>query len=215
MSPDLDALVAKARDSATPFCQLLELSNSSNTNVLEALLDNPNICLEIGGVLNTDVILKLAIMFPEKVEVLPIFQIYSVIEPRDEMVFVVARVIEKTSDVGLITQLFVRYKEFSRVRQSVARNVSTPAKILQVLADPEQEPDWFVREEVASNTGTPVDVLRNMGDISIEPSYRVRHNVVKNKNAPDDLILSIYNRSAEDPDVLIASKNELLFRKLI
>ncbi len=77
-----------------------------------------------------------------------------------------------------------------RVRYEVAKNPSTPIKVLRKLAD---DKIWNVRYEVAKNPSTPIEVLRKLAD---DDRWEVRKGVTYNPSTPVEILMKL----AEDKD---------------
>jgi len=178
VAPELEVLVAEARDPNTPFGRLEVLAEHPEVEVRRALLDNPNVCpTDEDGKLTTGLLLALVREFPEEVAAHPLFVLHALIEPDDEMRWVVVEVVGRTTDVGLIETLWRTWgPPHWRVRQAVAENPNTPLDVLRLLGNEATESEWNVREAVAQNPSTPPDVLRALGNEETEDDWVVRRS---------------------------------------
>lgn len=199
VTPEIEVLIAEARDPKTPFKRLNELVEHTEKEVRRAALDNPNICptRECGGH-NTYLLVDLAREFPEEMAAHPLFLLYGLIEPIDEMKEVIEEVVERTKDVGLIERVLSTWgKDLWTTRQSVASNANTPERILRMLGNETTESDWEVRQAVAKNLSTPGDVLRILGNPKTESDGRVRNSVANNPSTPGDVLKILANKLTE------------------
>ena len=199
MNPEVEALVTEVRDPATPFERLMALVEHSEVEVRRAVLDNPNVLpTNEYGTLNTDLLWNLAQEFPEEVAAHPLFVLHALVEPDDEMVGVVIKVVRRTADVGLIETLWRTWgPDHWRVRQAVARNPNTPPDVLRILGNEITESDGLVRLTVASNPTTPEDTLRLLGNEVTESDEYVRRGVAENPNTPLNVLRTLGNETTE------------------
>ncbi len=240
ISLDLEALVAEARDPATPFGRLEELVEHPEEDVRRAVLDNPNLVpTQEDGKINTSLLEKLAKEFPEEVAVHPLFVLHALVEPTDEMDVVVHAVVKRITDIGLIELLFRMHASSLELRGLVSKNPNTPANILHSMCDERQEQDsyvrqnvainpntmkmdlvtlgndssFYVRESVARNPRTPVVALRKLGNSSSEPEPSVRMAVIENPNTPEDVLRILADRNTESHWNVLSSALVMLYKR--
>ncbi len=199
MSPELKALIKKAKGPKTSFKQLRKLQEHPEVEVRRALLDNPNLVPTQGdGKLHTGLLETLACEFPEEVAAHPAFVLYALIEPAQEMGWVVIEVVKRTADVGLIEQVLRSWgADHWEVRYWVAKNPNTPLDVLRTLGNKFTESKCKVREAVAENPHTPPDVLRLLGNEETEDDADVRQAVARNPTTPEDTLRSLGNQKTE------------------
>ncbi len=199
VSPELKALIKKAKDPKTSFKQLGKLQKHSEVEVRRALLDNPNLVpTQDDGTLDTSLLQQLAKEFPEEVAVHPAFVLHALVEPDDEMKGVVVHVAQRTKEVGLIETLLRSWgPDDWYVREAVARNPTTPPDVLRSLGNEETESRVWVRKAVAENPSTPEDLLRSLGNEATESMGTVRQAVARNPNTPVDTLRSLGNEATE------------------
>ena len=212
VSPELKALIKKAKDPKTSFKQLGKLQKHPEVEVRRALLDNPNLCpTNEDGKINTSLLETLAREFPEEVTAHPAFVLHALVEPDDEMLGVVIKVVRRTADVGLIETLLRTWGPDSLyVRKGVAVNPSTPLDVLRLLGNEVTESMWFVRAAVAENPNTPVDTLRILGNEATESSWLVRQAVAQNPSTPPDVLRLLGNKKTESVGYVRAAAAEAL-----
>jgi len=199
VNPEVEVLVAEARDPNTPFARLVDLREHPEVEVRRAVLDNPNLVpIEEDGKLTTGLLWKLAEAFPEEVASHPAFVLHALVEPDEAMKGVVREVVGRTADAGLIETLWRTWGPHSwRVRRAVARNPNTPPEVLRLLGNEATESTWRVREAVASNPNTPPDVLRILGNKATESEGNVRKAVAQNPSTPQDTLRLLGNEATE------------------
>lgn len=216
MSMDLEALKAAAADPETPSNRLLELLQHPEREVRRALLDNPR---TYGSSLGIDFTNTLIHEFGDEIMCSPLFVLHALVEPNEELVWIMRSVLERTNDVDLIERLFSTWGSSSeeircaaaknpntphpilwtlgdkatekklKVRLNVAENKSTPPELLCILGTHLSEGDVAIRAGVAKNTNTPVDQLRIMGDRRTEGEPMVRKIVMENPRTPDHVLI--------------------------
>ncbi len=189
-SSELDALINHIKNPETDWSRLKELDGHPDVEVHRAMLENPNICpVQENGRLNTTLLMELAKKIPDEVAEHPVFILHALIEPDKDMDSVVAMILKRTSNVGLIDRLWSNWNHSFSVRESVAGNQKTPVEILEVLGNEKTETDLDVRIAVAENPSTPEKVLRVLGNQSTESEPEVRRIVARRDTTPKDVLV--------------------------
>lgn len=199
MTPEIEALIAEARDPNTSRDRLWELLDLSNDDVRRALLDNPNVCpTNDDGTVNTIFLNRLAEVIPEDVEAHPVFHLHAFIEPVEEMTVVAATIASRTTNKELILQLVKTFAgQGTGFLRSVVLNPHAPEEVLEELAKDKREMFWEVRKNIAKNPGTPARVLWILGDPRVESESTVRASVAENPSTPEDLLKVLGNQRTE------------------
>ncbi len=199
VAPELEVLVTETRNPSTPFERLEVLAEHPEVEVRRAVLDNPNVCpTDEDGTLDTSLLEKLAKSLPEEVAAHPLFVLHALVEPDDEMRWVVVEVVGRTKEVGLIETLWRTWgPDDWLVRQGVAVNPNTPLDVLRILGNEATESEGNVRQAVAENPSTPEDALRILGNETTESKGWVRYVVARNPSTPEDTLRLLGNSKTE------------------
>ncbi len=153
-------LLMVASDPNTSVQRLAWLAKSACDPVRRAILDNPNCCRILdNGLVDPSIFQLLTPRFSAEISHHPLFVLYTIIDPREEMWILVSNVIGHVIDPGLVRKLFVIYESSLLVRGSAAQNSNTPEDILQYLTKDSNRENDTVLLRVAKNKNTPIDVL--------------------------------------------------------
>jgi len=198
MGQELDSLIAEARDPSTSFGRLWILSEYPDKEVRRSVIDNFNLCpLDKHGVLETTLLSKLATEFPEEVANHPIFVLHALVEPNDDMVWVVKEIVQRVGDMYILELLWNNWRNSTmwNIRESFGKNPCSSQEMLRILSNYEDE--WLVRRAVASNPKTSIDILRILGNEVFEKTWEVRRAVAENPNTPLDVLHVLGNHKTE------------------
>lgn len=187
--PRLEDLIDEARRSDTSWERLWELYYDERVAVRRALVENENLLyVNKDGFINTTLMEELSEQFPEEMAAHPLFVLLALIEPIQESVPVVIKVLERSRDQSMISRLFCTCGALSwTVREAAAMNPNTPTDLLRVLGNETTEPHWVVRQAVAGNPNTPQDLLVRLSQRQTESCMDVRNEAalhLENRGAP-------------------------------
>ena len=180
-----------AGNPSTPAETLESFATVSNIKILHRLAGNPSTPVEILESLMSDCnnsMLKAVAGNPSTpAEILELLADDS----KDWFDEYVANNFNKYSDY---TKKDVVSREYKGMIENIAKNPSTPIKVLRTLAN---DADYWMRKYIAENPNAPADILKSFADFE-DGDNGVHSLVAKHPNTPTK-VLKLYLYSPKDP----------------
>lgn len=189
----------------TSFDELHLLAESPHREVRFAVLLHPNLCpWNEFGQLDLSILVNLAHEFPEETATeCPTFLFLGLVEKCKEMRRI-ASIIATRADAGALFIMLEHFAHFPEVRSSLACNLSTPDRILKILANPQVSTESRVRYQIAQHPKVSSDTLAQMANMEIETSHEVLRRVAEHEKTPHDALLKMIQSHRGDSFILHA-----------